>query len=444
MCIRDSTNSSPFNVNRRPVFTAFGNNGPSDPGTVLTFRSTSTDPDITGGEDNIFLIVCNSNTDYNTTTNTCAADFIASTTVGVFSDPGAIYTLPSIIRDDTYPAYGYIVDQHGHEAAANPINVDFDVNNVAPTVLGGDIEIYGQGGVGTDLTLTIPGGQTPSSTLNFTIRDANSCQNASAGAEITGYTIAIYRSSYGTTTCNGLAGSYNPNNCYPSGIPQATWNLTCNATSTCAGPLQDSMEYSCKFPLWFVADPTDAGPNTPASFAADTWLAAVSGIDDNAAAGPLVSTDTPVELYSFSSLDLLTAEIAYGGIEPGTDTGTLSASSTIINVGNTGLDQESRGESMCGTFTLSSLCPVSASSTIPEFRQKFASTSLSYASGLALALSSSTNQEVELNVLKTTSTSTPAQGTTYWGIAVPIAITLAGSYQGLNTFTAKVAEAIDW
>jgi hypothetical protein len=51
---------------------------------------------------------------------------------------------------------------------------------------------------------------------------------------------------------------------------------------------------------------------------------------------------------------------------------------------------------------------------------------------------------VELDVNKSTSTSTPNEGVTYWGIAVPISITLAGNYNGLNTFTAVTAEPGDW
>lgn len=438
-----ATSSSPFNVNDRPILTAFNNNGPVDPGATLTFLSTSSDPDVVGGEDKIYLVVCGT-ASYNTTTNTCNTDFIASTTINVFADASATTSLPSIMRDQAYGAFGYIVDEHGHEAVANPIQQNFTVNNVAPTVLGGDIEIYGQTGVGSDLTLTIPGGETPSSTLNFTIRDANSCLTSASTSEITSFKVAVYRSSYGTTTCDGTGTNYNPNYCYDNGVATSTWNLSCNATSTCASPNQDYMDYTCTFPLWFVADPTDPGPNTPAAFAADNWLAAVSGIDDDAAASQLVNTSSPVELFSSAYIGLLTAEIAYGGVEPGFDTGTLSASSTIINIGNTGLDQEVQGESMCGTYTVSTECPVSASSTIPESEQKFSSTSLSYGSPLAVTLSSTTANEVELNVNKTTSTSTPVQGTTYWGIAVPISITLAGSYQGLNTFTAKVAEALDW
>jgi hypothetical protein len=447
-----STSSSPFHVNSRPVFTGFGNNGPKDPGANITFYSTSSDPDTLGGDQNIYLVVCSTNTDYNPTTNTCSSNFIASTTISLTSDASATKTLASILRDDTYAAYGYIVDQYGHEAAANPINFDFDVNNVAPTVLGGDITLN----AGSALVLTEPGGETTGFTLDFTLRDANSCLNAASSSEfaVVPYTVSVFRSSYGTTTCTGAAGSYDPNYCYPSGIATTTWNLSCTATTTCASPNQDYMDYTCTFPLWFVADPTDAGPNTPAAYSADNWSVGVAGRDDDALSGVMSTTSNAQELNSASYIGIANNAISYGGIEPGDNSGTLSAISTTINLGNTGLDQEVIGESMCGTFAIGNECPTYATSTIPEWRQQFSTTTYSYDSdateggGLLnpniLQLSSSTQQELELNINKSTSTSTPQVKDTYWGIAVPIAITLAGSYQGLNTFYAVTADAIDW
>lgn len=434
-----ATNSSPFNVNSRPAITDFSNNGPADPGATVNFYSTSTDPDTVGGEDTIFLVVCNSNTDYDTNLNTCPNDFIASTTISFTSDASATYTLPAIIRDDTYPAYGYIVDEHGHEATANPIQENFAVNNVAPVVLGGDITLNSGG----NIVLTVPGDETTGFTLDFSVTDANSCLNAASSSEITNYVVSVFRSSYGTTTCDGSSGSYDPNYCYPSGIATSTWNLNCTPTA-CPSPLVDQIDFSCTFPLWFVADPTDSAPETPALFAADNWSVGVSGVDDNFATGTMATTTNGQELITFTALDLLTAEIPYGALEPGDDSGTLNATTSVASVGNTGLDQEVLGESMCGTYAPGNECPVSSTSTIPESEQQFASTSLAYGSPLALQLSSSTNQEVELNIPKTTSTSTPNSDLTYWGIAVPISITLAGSYSGLNTFTAATAEAIDW
>ncbi len=437
----NATNSSPFNVNSRPVLTAFGNDGPIDPGGTLNFLSTSTDPDSVGGADTLKLVVCQTSTDYSTTTNTCAANFLASTTIGVTANATTSYTLGLIVRDGTYPAYAFIVDEHGHEAIANPIQQDFDVNNVAPTVLSGNIFLNG----GLDMDITVPGDETLGFTLDFEVSDANSCVNASAGDEITGFQASVFRSSYGTSTCDTTAGSYDPNYCYPSGAPPATWNLSCTASTTsCTGPTDDTQLFECTFPLWFVADPTDAGPETPAAFAADSWTAAVAGIDDNFATGTLSTTSSPVEVVSLTALDLLSSEIPYGELAPGDNTGTLSASTSVLSVGNTGLDQLVSGESMCGTFSLATECAVSATSTIPESEQQFATSSLAYNDPSALTLSSSTLQELELDVLKSTSTSSPASGVTYFGIEVPISITLAGSYEGLNTFVAKTAEAIDW
>lgn len=380
-------------------------------------------------------MVCSSNGGIDPVARTCTAvDDLASSTAAVTANATAAYGLALIMQDDTYPAYGYIVDQHGHLAATTTPTANFVVNNVAPVVLSGDIDLNG----GLDIQLTQEGAETTGFTLDFTIKDANSCENFSAGPEITGYNVAVFRSAIGTTTCNATGGSYNPNYCYPSGVATTTWNLDCSLVGgSCTGATDDTVDYTCTFPLWFVADPTDG---TSAPYTAQDWSAAVAGVDDNAAAGVLATTSNAVELLSYTAIDLLTAEIPYGSLEPGANSGTLNATTTILAVGNTGVDQGVDGDSMCGTYTVPTPCPVSSTSTIPVFKQQFSSTSLAYASPLANVLFSTSTTEVELNVAKTTSTSTPSQGITYWGIEVPLSITLAGSYQGLNTFYAAVDE----
>lgn len=442
-----ATSSSPFNMNQRPVLNAAGNDGPVDPASTLTFTSTSNDPDTSGTDDNLRIIVCQTNTDYNTTTNDCDSNFLASTTVLATDNVTAATTTPSIIRDGSYPAYVYLVDEHGHEASANPIQADFVISNVAPTVLGGNIDLNG----GSNMVLTVPGGETTGFTLDFVVSDANSCVNASAGAEITGFEVAVYRSSIGTTTptgCNPTDATYDPNFCYESSQAPTAWNLTCTASSTsCSGPTDDTQLFECTFPIWFLADPTDNALIVP-PFEADTWLAAVAGADDNFATSSLVATTNPVELESASYIDLLTAVIPYGALAPGSDTGTLSTTTTILNIGNTGLDQEVDGSAMCPEFVSTSTdCSLAVNSTIFTSSQQFSSTSLAYGSPLAVTLPTTTvaaAAEVELDVNKTTSTSTPNSGNTYWGIAVPSAITIAGAYTGLNTFMAVTAEAVDW
>ena len=438
-----ATNTSPFHVNSRPVFNAFANDGPVDPGGTLNFFSTSTDPDVVGGEDDIFLVVCTTNTSYNALTNDCDSGFfLASTSIGVTFDAGAVEVLEAIVQDDLYDGFGYIVDEHGHEASANPFSADFTVNNVAPTVSGGDIDLNG----GANLVLNIPAGETTGFTLDFSIRDANSCVTAASSSEITNYTAAVFRSSIGTTTCDGSAGVHDENNCYSSGVGTAVWNLVCTQTSSCPDDASvDQVDYSCTFPLWFVSEPTDAVATTPTIFSDDHWTAGIAGIDDDNATGTMATTSTnSIELIQFSAIDIVEAEIVFGGVEPGTFTANLVATSTALSVGNTGLDQGVRGSSMCGTYTASTLCPVEPTSTIPASEQRVSSTSVPYGDVLALTLASTSDIEIELDIEKTTSTTTPNRADTYWGIAVPASITLAGDYTGLNEFIAIVAEALDW
>lgn len=430
-----ATSSSPFNMNQRPVLSAALPAGTVDPGGVLTFISTSTDPDIVDAADDLFLVVCQTALDYNPVTNDCDSQFLASTTVtGITSDVTAATTTAAVVRDGVYPAFVNLIDEHGLEASANPISASFTINNVAPSVLSGDVILNG----GTDITLTNPsGGETTGFTLDFTVTDANSCQNASAGPEIIGYEAAVFRTSVGTTTgggCNPADASYNPNFCYENSQATTTWNFSCTASSTsCTGPTDDTQIFECTFPLWFLADPTDDGPNF-----GDSWSAAIAGGDDNFATSSLVIGSTPVGLISAPYFDLLTAVIPYGALAPGDDTGTLSTTTTIENLGNTGLDQELDGSAMCPLFVSSSTdCSLSGESTVFTSSQKFSSTSLSYASVLAQELPTTTialPAVLDLDVAETVATSTYASGDTYWGIAVPAAVSVSGAYTGRNTF----------
>jgi hypothetical protein len=354
--------------------------------------------------------------------------------------------LPAIIQDaNNYAAFPYIHDQHGHVASggAQGVNVPYTVSNVAPTVAGGTISLNG----GAPITLTNPGGQTTGFTLAYTVADANSCDAVGGGNadEITNYLVSVFRSGVGTSTCNGTAGSYNPNNCYPSGVATTTWNLSCTAstTSCTSGGADDTIIYNCNFPLWFIADPTNGTTSDTGNFAAQHWAAGVAGIDNNGATGTMATATTPVELQSLVAIGLLTNLIAYTQLEPGQNMPTLSASTTLRVLGNTGLNQLLGGDSMCGSYTASTPCPVSATSTIPQDEQRYATSAVSYLSGTTLQPTSTPGTLLN-QIPKPTSTSTPTTGQTFWGIRVPASITLAGSYTGRNTFTGAVSSPLAW
>lgn len=453
------TVTSPFNVNNRPVFTLFSNNGPVNPDGTITFYSTSTDPDTDGGQDQIRLIVC-SNSGYNTTTNTCTASTLATSSL-MYPDAFAAWTLTPPWRDTTYNAVPFIVDEHGHEASggAHAATSTFVINNVAPTVDGATMSLNG----GSNMVLTVEASTTPGFTLNFNVFDNNSCQTISSTSEIVGYQLSIYRDdaagnydSNSSSTCRvNVAGDHNENDCYTSAVATTTWNLACTASTTaCSGSSDLSTAYSCTFPLWFIADPTDA-TTTAVQYPLNDWKAQVRAIDDDFATGTASQSVSGVEVNSFLAFDLLSFLIPYGSLAPGEDSddiyanlGSSQASTTIRATGNVGVDELLSGESMCGTYTgPGTECPNSATSTIEAFRQVFSPTSTATylnASTTGNNLSSTTAKELEINVAKSTSTSTPATGITYWGIEIPGTITLSGDYTGQNTFIAVVGESVDW
>ena len=439
----NATNSSPFYVNHRPVFTAFANDGPKNPGQTITFNSTSSDVDVVTSADHVYLIVCAS-ASYSTTTNQCGAgDTVASSTVvGPLTNASTSKILASILQDTNYNAFPYVFDEHGHSASggAQGVNVAFTVSNVAPTVAGGSITLNN----GSNIILTQEAGQTTGFPLSFIIADANSCVNVASTSEITGYVASVFRSGVGSSTCNGTAGSYDNNSCYPSGVATTTWNLVCVASSTsCTGATDDTKQFDCTFPLWFTADPTD-GTATDTPFFAQHWTAGVAGVDDNNATGSMAtSTSASVELLSYVAISLQTSLIAYTQLEPGTNMSNLTATTTVRAVGNTGINELLSGDSMCGTYSPSSPCAVSATSTIPQDQQRYATSALAFASGAQLPATTSP-ATLDIRIPKAIYTATSSVGITYWGIAVPGSISLAGSYTGQNTFMAIRSATNTW
>ncbi|MDB9944457.1 hypothetical protein OAD26_00460 [bacterium] len=439
------TTSSPFEVNHRPTFDVdtFVNDGAADPGAVVTFSSTSDDPDISGVNDTVRLFVCSTNS-FNTVTDECDALTLASTTVpGPETDAGATYQLNAVIQDQDYDAFGFVIDNHGFESVggATGQNATITVNNVAPTISAATVSLVQA--TTTDMELTVATGETTGFTLEFITSDNNSCDavGGTLGDEVDDFELSIYRS--GVAACDvDDPNHYDPNDCYTSAVAASTWNLTCTAsTTTCGGTSDPTMEWDCTFPLWYVADPTD-GTATSTQYSAENWLAKVKPIDDDLASTSPTVASAGVEVTSFLAFSLNTPTIPYGQIAPGDQTDPLPATTTLAATGNVGLDTNVEGESMCTTYTTGNPCPNSSSSTIPAREQVFATSSVAYAD--ATALSSTTIQEIEINVPKSTATTSQATNDAYWGIRVPASVTFAGDYTGENTFYAKVGEQVDW
>lgn len=432
------TTSSPFVVNHRPVFTAFWDDSPKLPGQVVTFHSTSSDPDT---NNTVKLYVCSTNS-FSTTTG-CGATTLASSSFKT-SNATATYSIVIPTQDQNYGAYGYVVDNHHFAASGGSqgSNSVLTVSNATPTIPAAQITLNN----GANLTLTNEAAQTTGFTLQFAVSDNNSCVNAASGNEDPNYVLSVYRSGIGSSTCNGTAGSYNANDCYPSKVATTTWNLSCTASTTsCTGSSDTTQIYNCTFPLWYIADPTDGVASTT-QYNAQDWRAAVSAVDDNHATSTFTQSSIGQELLSFLSLTLDTLAIPYGQLEPGQQTDPLAATTSIRATGNVGLNELLTGESMCPGYTNASHCRTSATSTIADRYQVYATSSVTYASATSSnhTLSSTTQKLLKIQVRKSTSTTFQSNKKTFWGIKVPVSITLAGSYTGQNTFYGAVSNSASW
>lgn len=444
--------ASPFHVNHRPVFDVISNDSPGDPGVLITWTSSSSDQDSLSG-DGVVLHVCNT-TDFDFAVPECGggASGTWATSSHVFTS-NALATTTIVIptQDDTYAAYVTVVDNHGFAAlnqAGAASNSPLIVNNVAPTVSASSITLN----YGDDIILTTEQGETTGFSVEFTFTDNNSCvANGSSTSEFNASMISVFRTGVGSTSCD-TAGEFDANNCYNTAARTDLWAFTDpdasgTSTNTCTGPTDTTQAFELRFPLWYIAEPTDGSTLTDSTWFNESWTAAVQVSDDDLASSTNATSSSDVELISFLAFDLNTFTIPYGSIAPGNTTTPISATTTIEATGNVGIDEGLDGEHMCTDYTVFDSCfdpsPVQPTSTIVVEQQVYATSSVAYSDPLTTQLSS-TSVELEINVPKTTVTTTPATGDTIWGIAIPASITLSGSYTGQNTFTVIKGEAEDW
>ncbi len=443
-----SATSSPFVVNHRPTFTAFADDSPTLPGATVTWTTTASDTDTLGTADTVQLHVCRAQ-DFNTTTGVCGpGGFWASSTFAA-SNPSTSTPIAIPSQDKNFTAYGYVIDNHTHPASGGQQAVDsvLTVSNATPYVSSSTITVYdvfGSTTVDTTLALTTEEGQTQNFVMRFSVSDDNSCQADGGGQEISDVDINVFRSGIGGAIglgCDSI-GEFNTNNCYTHTATSTWWAPTCYQTPNgCAGSTTASVVWECTFPLWYTADPTDVGSVS----AAEDWRGSARATDDDAALSNYSTDDEGADgasqMTQFLSFRATGSPIAYGSLEPGQDTGTHIATTTVYATGNTGLDQYLSGAAMCVTYPS---CTNLATSTIFVPYQHFSLTnSTAYAAGTVLS-TSTTPTFVNAVIIKTTATSTPANDDTFWAIAVPSSITFAGDYIGRNFIDAVVAPSGEW
>lgn len=448
-----SATSSPFMVNHRPTIDVAADDSPLVPGSTVTWTTTAGDNDSEGGDDTIQLHVCKAQ-DFDATIPACGGGGFWASSTFVTDNPTATYDIEIPSQDTDYPAYVYIVDEHDHPASVgthpwHSSSTVLTVDNAAPYVSSSTIQLYDVYGTTTTdqlLALTEQEGQTQNFVLEFEVNDDNSCEVFGGGDEITDVDINVFRSGKGGALGAGCdaTGEFDANDCYTHTATSTWWTPVCyQVPGTCSGDTDSTVTWECTFPLWYIADATDAG----SFFAGEDWRGSARGTDE-ALTGNYSTYDGGVDiagsanLQQFLSFRATGSPIAYGSLEPGQDTGTLSASTTLYATGNTGLDEALSGDPMCPGYPAP--CSGNATSTIYVPYQEYASsTPINY--GLGTDLSTSTLAvRFNLRIPKTDATSTPANAKTYWGIEVPDTIQLAGDYLGRNYIDALISPSGEW
>ncbi len=430
---------SPFVVNHRPTFSSFTNNSPTNPGGVVTWSTNASDTDnFTGATDTVALYVCKAN-DF--TGSACGSGGTYCSSTFSLANPSCSTTLPIPDQDTVYSSFGFVLDQHLFPASGGAEGTDasYTVNNVPPSITSSSISLLNTNGSSTPLSLTIPAGQTTGFQAKFTVSDNNSCLNASGGNEVQSAILDVYRSGITQANCR-TSGNYSPDNCYPAAVGTSTWNYSCSQDAgSCSGSSSLTATWTCTFPLWYVADPTDGVTSSTTQFLGQNWLTSVQATDDQGATSSLVEGSTGNEVASFLAAQLNTASINFGSLSPGTGNSTLATSTVFLATGNVGLDQTLYGVDMCPSYPS---CPVSTTSTIPVGQIQYATSALAYGSGVALLVNPGAT--LDINIPKSTATSTQASGSDFWGIAVPSTIQLSGNYTGQNTFIGVESPAQNW
>lgn len=439
--VGSGSTQSPFVVNHPPYFNNITNNGPIDPASNITWTSTSFDNDSLGGSnDQVTLVVCRSN-DFTGTYCGAAGGWATSSAATTNAATTTFVSAPR--QDATYNAYVYLYDNHGLVATSSRhgFNSSFVVNNVAPNITTSTIALVDTDNAGF-LELTTAGGRTDNFKVTFTVTDANSCQNSSSAAEFTSATTSVFRSGVGTTSC-GIATDFDSNDCYPSISNMTNFSCTQDGAS-CSGSSDPDATWTCTFGLWYNADPT----HTSSFYIAQDWSASVSVTDDDGANSFLTEASTHNELLNFLAFDVSSTSIPYGSLEPGQTHSVLGTSTDLIARGNTGLDQDVYGDTMCTTWSALDSCDtngVNPANDIPIGNQKVATSSVSYGSAQAYTMTGSTTPvDLAIRVPKTTATSSPNTRYAWWGMGVPGAITTAGAYSGQNVLTGKVSNSSFW
>ena len=247
------------------------------------------------------------------------------------------------------------------------------------------------------VSIALTEGATKNVVCRATVIDVDGC------AELTGVSAVLYR-----TNVSGGAGAADDNNDH--------YSTNC-VVDTCTGT---DATYTCTFPVYYYADPTDAGTHSGTN-----WTCQVTP-SDGAGAGT-TATDT-IEMASLAALDVDNT-INYGELALDADTGSSNQQTTITNTGNVRIDISLDGYGASNGDGKSMACD---GGSVAIGNEEYSGSGFTYGGGTDLTDSA---VELDLDVPQRTNDASPSTKEVYWGFGMP-ANGVSGSCSGTVVFTA--------
>lgn len=251
-------------------------------------------------------------------------------------------------------------------------------------------------------SVTLTEGLTKNVICTAVVTDDDGCEDIAAT------TAVFYR-----TNVSGGAGAADDNNNH--------YSVNCVVDNgSCTGGGDLTATYTCTFPVYYYADPTDDG-----DYEATDWTCQVTpsdGVGEGTA-----DTDT-IEMASLVGLDVDTT-INYGELALGTDTGSVNQQTTVTNRGNVQIDIKLDGYGSSDGDGYSMICSIGS---IPVGNEEYSTSTFTYGTGIALTDAA---VELDLDVPQQTDDATPSTKEVYWGLGMP-STGVGGSCSGTVVFTA--------
>jgi len=388
---------TPLYVNHAPTITAINttidNIVPG--GGNFQFTGTSTDSDVAGSDDTLTMYVCETNAW--TIAGCTGVTLCTNTGVDVIS---CNWASPSPKADAAYSYYVFVKDWHNMAATNNSQTDTYTIANIAPQVSG----VYLNNS--NNINVAMKDQSEVTVTSSSTITDLNGCTDITAAA--TKATSTLFWSSidgaYGCTA--------DDNNCY------LITNANCAVVAgSCTDATDPSLQVVCTTSFAYHAQPTDASSNSAGTY----WIAAITGLDNNSAKHTATSTAL-VDVVTQSALNVPNASIDYTTIVAGQDTGTVSATTSVQNYGNSPIDVRLSGTDM-----------VKGGDSIVITNQEHSLVGgFNYGAGTNATSTLPGNLE-DLLCAKPTDATT-VYDDVYWGIGIDPG-TPSGDYSGMNTYS---------